>query len=180
MKIKSGIYQWRNVANGKVYVGSAVDLVRRNRQHLHLLNYNKHYNNMLQAGFNKYGPEQFVFEIIETVEDLNKLVEREQHFIDTLNPGYNIRKIANSNIGVKWSAETIAKRQASRKGYKWTEETRLKFRLSMNALKERRGYIVHPDHQRKLQELNTGSKRREETKKRMSEAASGKKKDAVF
>lgn len=40
------------------------------------------------------------------------MIEREQYYIDTLNPEYNILKIAGSPLGYKHSEETIAKFKA--------------------------------------------------------------------
>lgn len=39
----------------------------------------------------------------------NILLEREQYYIDTLNPEYNILKIAGSRLGVKHTLEVIEK-----------------------------------------------------------------------
>lgn len=60
---------------------------------------NKHYNPYLQNAWNKYGEENFVFEIIEIVENENILRNREQHYIDIFNSsnrnfGYNISQYA--------------------------------------------------------------------------------------
>ena len=41
---------------------------------------NKHGNKHLQRSYNKYGEENFVFEVLEFVEDKNNLLEREQLF----------------------------------------------------------------------------------------------------
>ena len=35
--MKSGIYKIRNLVNGKIYVGSAVDFDKRKREHFNLL-----------------------------------------------------------------------------------------------------------------------------------------------
>lgn len=103
---KFGIYQIRNLINGKIYVGSTVNkFYRRWCAHKGLLNKNKHDSIKLQRGWNKYGKENFVFEILEVVEDKNKVIEREQFYIDTLKPWYNVRLIAESNFGTKRTKE---------------------------------------------------------------------------
>lgn len=89
--------------NNKPYVGSAVDLNRRSREHKTLLKSNRHYNTHLQNAWNKYGNGKFIFKVIEKCS-IEKLIEREQHWInyyDAANPdkGYNICKVAYSTIG---------------------------------------------------------------------------------
>ena len=84
LKNKSGIYQIRNLVNNKIYVGSASDFYERKSQHFSLLKYGKH-NQKLQNSYNKYGKDNFVFEVIEFVEDKNKLLEYEQYWIDKFN-----------------------------------------------------------------------------------------------
>lgn len=105
MKNKSGIYQIRNIVNDKVYIGSAIYLKGRKNIHLYHLRNNKHHSQYLQKSFNKYGEENFVFEVLEFVESKENLIEREQFYIDTLNPDYNICKTAGSRLGTTHSIE---------------------------------------------------------------------------
>jgi len=124
MKSKSGIYQWRNIINGKIYVGSAQDMNHRKNDHVAKLRHNKHCNKKLQSGFNKYGMENFVFEILEVVNDLSELTKREQAFIDLLNPFYNLRRIAESNRGYKMSDTAKKNIVNAIIGRKHSEETK--------------------------------------------------------
>jgi sulfur relay (sulfurtransferase) DsrC/TusE family protein len=110
---KNGIYciHFKNRPN-KFYVGSAAIKGIQNRSskgfwsrwriHLSKLRLNKHHSNHLQNAFNKYGVENLQFKILEIVEDLNTIVEKEQLWIDELNSynnGYNILPFARSSIG---------------------------------------------------------------------------------
>lgn len=62
-----GIYKIINIINSKFYVGSAVDLKRRKTRHFSELRGNKHNNRHLQAAWNKYGEQAFVFVVLEEV-----------------------------------------------------------------------------------------------------------------
>lgn len=93
-----GVYQIRNVISGKVYIGSTVLFTDRKAAHFKELRAGTHHSPRLQAAFNKYGENAFVFEPIEIVDHEDKLLEREQHYLDTVKPfgrsGYNISKLA--------------------------------------------------------------------------------------
>ena len=74
--LKSGIYFIRNKINGKIYVGSAINLKRRKWEHFTRLERNEHHNEYLQRSWNKYGKENFEFLIIQYCEK-DKLLEKE-------------------------------------------------------------------------------------------------------
>ena len=104
MQDKAGIYQIRNLLNSKIYIGSTVNLRKRKNRHFSELNLNCHYNIHLQRAFNKYGKENFVFEVLITCYQ-NMLVWYEQQFIDEWKPEYNIQEEAGTNLGVKRTPE---------------------------------------------------------------------------
>lgn len=111
-----GIYQIKNLINNKIYIGSSTNIDKRWNNHIYKWLKNTHPNLHFQNAFNKYGIENFIFEILEIVEDVNLLIEREQFYIDDLKPQYNIRLIAESNIGFKHSEETKKNMSEARKG----------------------------------------------------------------
>lgn len=88
-----GIYKIENKINSKVYIGSSNNIKRRWQKHKSLLKHNKHQNSHLQASWNKYGEDNFIFSIVELCSE-SSLLEREQYFIDKLNPEYNQTMIA--------------------------------------------------------------------------------------
>lgn len=95
MKIVScGIYKIINTLNGKFYIGSSKNIHKRWRQHLSHLRTKVHNNIILQRVFDKYGVKVLKIVIIENCDQHN-LFKREQHFIDTLKPPYNIGKKAS-------------------------------------------------------------------------------------
>jgi group I intron endonuclease len=73
----------------------------------------------------KYGYSNFKLEILEYCEPSNCL-EREQYYLDSLNPEYNILKIAGSCLGHRW------KLSKTRLGRKQTEETKQKISSSFS------------------------------------------------
>lgn len=126
MKIQA-IYLIRNKITDKIYIGSAIFLQSRIRQHRHDLNKNKHSNSLLQRAWNKYGAEAFEFKVLQLIEDKNKLLEIEQAWIDWTNCcnkqiGYNLRKEAHSNLGLKWSNNHKLKISISKTGKKQSKE----------------------------------------------------------
>ena len=104
-----------------MYIGSSISLHSRIKLHISKLRTNKHYSKHLQAAWNKYGENNFKFEIIRKVKNLKLLIRYEQVYINLYNSaviGYNKRKIADSNIGNKWSDESRKKLSNSKLGIK--------------------------------------------------------------
>src|SRR5689334_10842567 len=63
----SGVFQVRNLANGKVLLGSSLNLEGPLNKHRFMLQINSHPNKELQKDWNEFGPDQFTFEILETI-----------------------------------------------------------------------------------------------------------------
>lgn len=63
-----GIYKIINTKNNKFYVGSAVDFTARKRRHWWALRSKRHANKHLQAAWDKYGEDAFVFVIVEELD----------------------------------------------------------------------------------------------------------------
>ena len=64
----SGVFQIRNMANDKVLLGSSLNLEGPLNKHKFMLTINGHPNKELQQDWNELGPDQFSFEILETVQ----------------------------------------------------------------------------------------------------------------
>lgn len=113
----AGVYAIRNRATGCHYVGSAVSIKRRMRDHFSKLRIGIHENKHLQHSFLKHGEGVFFAEVLEIVPDKAQLTAREQFFMDSTNPKYNILRTARSALGFKHSKEEclrIGKMSASR------------------------------------------------------------------
>lgn len=120
---KPCIYSIKNTVNNKIYIGSAIGHYRRKGQHFYMLRRNIHFNKHLQSSWNKYQEQNFIFEILEFIEDLNLIQTKEEYYInlyDTLNPckGYNTRTSCKTNLGLKWPLESRIKFSNSKKGKK--------------------------------------------------------------
>jgi len=103
----AGIYRIE-LGNGWFYIGSAVNLKRREGRHRSELVASKHCNVFMQRCWNKYGV--FKFTVLEECA-ISELVEYEQtyldqHFDDKKN--VNIAPTAGSSLGVKHTAESRA------------------------------------------------------------------------
>ena len=107
----AGIYKITCIVNSKIYIGSAKRINGRLHRHQKDLYDNKHPNKILQNSYNKYGVDNFSYDVIEKVNDLDNLINREQFWIDKLdsaNPdkGFNLNPKAGSMLGFKRTHES--------------------------------------------------------------------------
>jgi len=163
--MKSGIYGIYNIADGKWYIGQSVSVESRRRGHFSVLRNGCHRNKHLQYAFVKYGEKNFKFYILEEIME-NLLDDREREWITYYKSnyrqfGYNLETGGNLNKHI--SDETRLKisrahtgRPSNRKGCKLTDETRHKLSL-----------------------INMGKPCSEETRKKLSEALRGRKKNPI-
>ena len=71
----AGVFQVKNIANGKVLLGSSLDLEGPLNGHRFMLTIGSHRNEALQKDWNTYGADKFVFEVLEVVK-----VKDDPHF----------------------------------------------------------------------------------------------------
>ena len=119
-KGKSGIYRWVNLTTGDSYIGSASDLSVRLKKYYsinYLTNELSRGERRINRALLKHTIANFKLEILEYCAPKD-IIKREQHYLDSLNPEYNILKIAGSSLGYKHSEETKAKI----KSYVYTEK----------------------------------------------------------
>jgi len=105
---KSGVYLWTNTITQDIYVGSSMDLGLRLRDYFkvsYISNPNRA-NSIIHKALLKYGYANFQLEILEYC-DISMCIEREQYYLDLLNPKYNILKKAGSSLGYKHTLETL-------------------------------------------------------------------------
>lgn len=162
----SGIYRITQVSTGLFYIGSSIDIFTRWRQHKYAFSKpgSKGANPRLTEAWNICGESDFLFEIIETCEPTKAiLLEREQHYIDTLKPTFNIAHKAGSRLGSKASDETKAKMSAAMVGKNVgkvrSAETREKLREAATNISD--------ETREKMAASKRGRKASEETKAKM-------------
>lgn len=105
-----GIYKIENKTTGKLYIGSSLDIRKRWVRHLWDLKNNKHHSIILQRAWNKYGKDDFIFEIIEECT-IDNLLTLEQKYLDEYLPIYNICPNAGNSYGRRDSMETRLKKR---------------------------------------------------------------------
>jgi group I intron endonuclease len=98
------VYRIVHLESGKCYIGSTVNRSDRWQLHRWHLNHGSHHSPKLQRAWNKYGASAFAFEVVEVVSNRENVVEREQFYLDSLQPQYNIAMVAcRSMLGRKQS-----------------------------------------------------------------------------
>lgn len=165
--MKNVIYKISNTINGRIYIGSAIDFNIRKRGHKSQLLNNKHHSKILQNFVNKYGFDRLIFEVVEYVDCKENLLNREQYFLDTLKPFFNIYKIAGSRLGKKHTEATKQKVSLSKKN----PSQELRDRLSLAS----KGKKMTEQIKQKLRDINLGKKMSEDSKLKMSLIAKGNK-----
>ena len=90
----TGVYKLTNLKNQKVYIGQAVDISERFKQHIKCGLGIDTPNNMLYTAMIKDGVENFTFEVLEECER-GQLNDREKYYIDFYRAqehGYNMSR----------------------------------------------------------------------------------------
>ncbi len=164
------VYKIFNKINNHCYIGSTVKSKSRWRGHAKDLNNKRHHSPYLQRAWNKYGENNFKFEIIEEILDKSRLIEREQYYFDVLKPEYNM---CRPGADPKKLSEAHKNQKPWNKGkknvYNHTIETKKKMSESHNGLHNKwtkQGKLNNSIAQ-------TGKMLSKETRQRMSEAKKG-------
>jgi len=128
-EVKQVIYKITNMINDKFYIGSTINFDKRIYNHISKLNNNSHYNFYLQNDWNRYGSDNFRFEIIEVVDE-DDLIDKEQYWLDFCQPykrniGYNINNKADRSC---MTEETKEKLRLINIGKKMPESMKQKIR----------------------------------------------------
>lgn len=182
------IYRILSLATKKEYIGSSVDYKRRRYKHFTELKAQKHPNTYLQRHFNKYGKKDLIFSIIEIVDNNTDILLREQFYIDTIKPSFNMCAKAGNCLGRKHtedakkkmadaqnrvtrdrshSAETKRKISQSNKNKIRTEEQRKN--ISMGQMGLKKGIKLSEETKRKIGLSSLGHTLSDSAKKKISD-----------
>jgi len=100
-KSPMGVFQIKNTTNGKIFIGSSMDLVAIWNRQKAQLKFGGHPNKELQADWNTFGEANFTYEILAEIEDAQDMESEnrrevkmlEEIYIEELQPfgekGYN-------------------------------------------------------------------------------------------
>ncbi len=157
----SGVYCLHCIPTGKKYIGGTTDLRRRIQKHKDNARTSQ---SKLYQDIRKYGFESFIVGMIEEIDDIDLINEREPYFINlfnTIDEGYN-----KKNVQPLPSVEARRKMSKSATGRVHTEETKQKLR----------GRVFSDEHKRQLSEAHKGTfhPHTEETKRKISSAKKGR------
>lgn len=129
--LRSGIYSIECKANGRRYIGSAVNIAKRWKEHRRSLDAGTHHSRFLMREWNKRGPDAFIFSVLLYCGRDNLLMY-EQACLDGFKPEYNSAPTAGSQLGLKMSDAAKAKMSQAAKrtrnftGKNHTDESKAK------------------------------------------------------
>lgn len=95
-------YKIENRIDGKCYIGITTQPSQRKRRHFKMLTEKQHFNPKLQAAVNKYGIENFEFEILEAIPFDNAKDAYEYEALLIKNKNANVNGY-NCNPGGEWT-----------------------------------------------------------------------------
>lgn len=172
--LESGIYKIENQINGRLYIGSAIDIKERWYHHTSDLRKKIHGNRYLQRAWDKHGSENFVFGVLEYCNPVN-LIEREQYYMDisqVCENGYNICQVAGNRLGMKHSEKTKNRIKEAHTGRKASDETKKRMSIAGTGRKRL------PATEETKAKMSSSAKKRKpmskETKEKMSKSKMGK------
>lgn len=164
---KAGIYVIENSVTGMAYVGSTTRTFReRKNEHWSALSSGDHGNPILQASWNKHRGSTFSFMIIEVVDKLEQIIDREQYWLDEYKKRgrcYNIGPAESSRFGIPHRQETKKKLSEATKRVMKSSSARKRISDSMKKLWKTE------DYRRKVTESHVGTKATEESRRKRSE-----------
>ena len=155
------IYKIENTVNGKVYIGQTKDPERRKKEHFGGLKRNKHENPYLQSAWNKYGEDNFNFEVIDSGENYNQLEKYyiEKYKSNNSNYGYNI--LSGGEEPPLWKGESSYKAKLNQRQVDEIKQMLIK-RVPKKEILKRIGNVVAMDQ---IERINSGKAWRDENLK---------------
>ena len=175
---RSGIYRFVHVETGRCYVGSSVCIKRRWYEHMLALKNGDHHSPFLQNAWDKYGPDAFLFEILEECDEVD-LVVKEQFWMDRLDSAFNMCPAAISCLGYQHTEETKERMRQARLGTTHSDETKAKISAVTKGRKltpehiakiSTKGRVLTEEHRAKIGAALAGKPKSIEARANMSRA----------
>jgi group I intron endonuclease len=121
--LKAGVYMWKYIESGKRYIGSMFNINIRMKSYFNINHLERNKTMKICNTLRVHGYLAFNLHILEyiNIENLSKneskelILRREQYYLDTLAPEYNILKIAGSKQSSSHLEETIQKMKDAKK-----------------------------------------------------------------
>jgi group I intron endonuclease len=171
---KPGIYKIMNSTTGEFYIGSSVNTTRRMGVHKSQLRGNYHNNQHLQRSWNKYGETSFEFSVVELCSSsADELINREQHYIDTFHPTFNILSVAYSFSGYHHTEDARRRIGNAHKGNKYALGNRDTDERKLERIKMLRGRKQTDGAKKKISEFQKSRVHTEEEKRKISKTRTG-------
>jgi group I intron endonuclease len=178
--MNTGIYSIRQKSTGREYVGSAVNVTKRWKEHRRQADSGRHHSRFFQRAWSKHGCDDFEFRVL-LVCAKHDLIAYEQACLDGLRPAFNVSPTAGSQLGFKMNDEAkrkmsvAAKKNKNFAGHNHTQESR---RRISESRKGKGGGLRSPERLRRISEALTGRTLSDETRKKISERLMGHKQSA--
>lgn len=179
------IYQLKSIVNNKIYIGSTIDFNARIFKHFSELKRKAHHSTHLQNHINKHGLDVLEASIIEIINNKKDLIIREQYYLDTLHPEFNICKIAGNILGTKRSKKVVEKVRLKNLGSKRTPEQCKKMSERLigtkrtkesieKQLASRKGFKHSEESKEKIRQWHLGKKPSQKTRDKISKGKKGR------
>lgn len=160
------LYEIFNAQTGARYIGMTVNIKQRFGKHRVALRGGSHHCRHLQAAWDKYGEEVFVFRVTDVYDTLEELRLAEQAALTAAVGGdlcynhslgtYAPRHTAETRALIK---ERVGKALAEGRGGKFipTAETRQRMSESLKGNQNAKGHTRTEEHRQRLSEVNLGN-----------------------
>jgi len=173
------VYLIHNIKNNKVYVGMTKDIKRRWLSHISNAKDNNINCQYIHKAMRKYGLENFVFSIIQILNNKNDCDNAEIYWIKFFNSkskaGYNLTNGGDSIEGYTHTEETKKRISDKHMGKKLSpEQLKRTTEQLRNMSKIKIGIPLSEEHKKKLSEARTGMRFTEEHRKNISLGQKGK------
>lgn len=170
---------WKHLENGKIYVGSAKNISLRLKAYYNVYHLARVANMHIHRALLKYGYSAFSLSVLEYCSEDN-LIQREQYYLDTLKPEYNICTTAGSTLGKLHSWEAKDKISRTKKGTNLAEANSFHGQTHTEESRKRMteaklGKTLSVDTIEKLRVAQAGKKFTEEHKSNLSAAQPNRK-----